>query len=264
MTTPTEIANRALIAIAAKSTMTNMALEKTPEAVQCRTIYDSTRDALLRGAHWNFARRYLPLSQTKAAPGQPGSNADASLPWNPDTWPSPPWLFEYLYPADCLLMRYITPRPNAQIGGVSNMFSVPVFAPQQSLASIAVPFNIAMGSDAEGGYSTVVNTNTANAVGCYTARVTVEDRWDPSFQEAMVAALAARLALSITGNVQVAQANARQAMETLQMARLRDGNEGTTKIDREASWIRARTQNADMPIPGTNFVGWVDPAFLMI
>ena len=267
MTTSADIANRAMVAMGARSTIANLALEQSPEAKQMNLLYNPTRDALLRAAHWDFARKIIQGTLLKAAPGVAGSTTPASNTWNPETMPAPPWSYEYVYPADCMKVRYVTPSPGGgSDAGVENMFSVPSVSPVRSAGGInPVPFAIALDTDENDNQMRVVLTDAYRALVCYTARVEVEDMWDASFQEAMVYSLAAQVALSITGNLQTAQVCSAKARDTLLVARARDGNEGTASVNRTPDWIAARGGGymvGGLPRGGAPVAGWDNPAFL--
>ena len=265
MTTSADIANRAMVAIAARSTIANLALEQSPEAKQMNLLYAPTRDALLRAAHWDFARKIIQGTLVKALPGVTGSTTPAEDQWNPLTMPAPPWSYEYLYPADCLKVRYVTPSPGGTSdASVENMFSVPMNVPTRSVGINPIPYAIAVDADENGNQMRVVLTDAYRALLCYTARIEVEDMWDASFQEAMVYSLAAQVALSITGNLQTAQICSAKARDTLLVARARDGNEGTVSVNRTPDWIAARGGGYMVGgSHGTQHVaGWDNPAFL--
>lgn len=261
MTTRTEIANRALAAIAAKATIANLDLENSTEAKQARLLYDTTRDAMLRGAHWNFATRTLPLSLLKSAPGTPENPTGGA--WNPDTMPAPPWLYEYAYPSDCLLMRCVMPPPSNYQDITPPLFSTPLSGPIPNPPSRPAPFKVASSTDTNSNPINVVLCSVQAAISTYTMRVTVEDLWDASFQEAMAFALGSRLAMTLTGNVEVARTAAQQAMGALLNARARDGNEGTTTLDHVPDWLLARGY---APAYGSNnyLAPWVNPPFLVM
>lgn len=259
MTTSVDIANRALSAISARTTIANFDLEQSVEAKQARLLYAPTRDALLRAAHWEFARRTAYLSLLKSAPGTP-ENPTSATEWDPATMPAPPWLYEYAYPSDCLLLRYVTPAPAL----ASDTISPPLFSVTlpgtTSYGVLAVPFQRAT-DVIDGSPVGVVLTNAREAVGCYTMRVEVEDLWDPAFQEAMVAALAARLATALTGNMEIFKLQAQMAVQQLRTAQASNGNEGTTTTDHTPDWIRAR--GCGGVLPGRSCVmPWVMPSFL--
>jgi hypothetical protein len=261
MTTSTDITNRALAAIASRTTVANLALEQSAEAKQARLLYDPTRDALLRAAHWNFARRTTYLSLLKSAPGTPENPTGGA--WNPATMPAPPWLYEYAYPSDCLLVRYVTPPPPTGGNTTPPIFSSPITGPIPMLSAQPVAFSVASSTDSTNNPINVVLTNAQTALGCYTMRVESEDLWDASFQEAMAFALGSRLALALTGNVEVARSSAQQAMGALMNARARDGNEGLTRLDHTPDWLVARGYSPGIVVE--NFVApWSTPAFLVM
>jgi hypothetical protein len=258
MTTRIEIINRAMIAIASRSDVASLT-ENTPEARQSALIYEPTRDAMLRAAPWNFARKMIYLTQTKAVPGVPGSTAAASSAWNPATMPAPPWLYQYAYPADCAHMRYIIESPSNASASVADMFSVPTLGPAGPIVGISpTPFAVATDNS-----NTVILSNVRRALGCYTEKVFSEARWDAQFQEAMVSALAARLGLSLTGNVQAVQLARSAALEAIVQARTADGNEGTSSVNRVPDWIAARSAGvADGTVITMSGANWFTPLFL--
>jgi hypothetical protein len=261
MTTKTEIANRALAAISARATIVNVDLEQSSEAKQTRLIYDSTRDAMLRSAHWNFAKRTTYLTLLKSAPGTPENPTGGA--WNDQTMPAPPWLYEYAYPSNCLMVRYVT-APPTDTGAVTppiftSGFSGPSPVPQIRTA----PFEIASGLDNTLQPINVILTNVRTAIGCYTFRADSEDLWDASFSEAMIYALGARLALPLTGNVDVQRNISQQAIGYINAARARDGNEGITQLNHTPDWLVARGYSPGIMVE--SFVSsWVTPSFLVV
>lgn len=262
MTTSTDIANRALAAIAARTTIANVELEQSPEAKQVRLLYAPTRDALLRAAHWNFARRTASLSLLKSAPGTP-ENPSGGGAWNPATMPAPPWLYQYAYPSDCVLMRYVIPPPPVAGATTPPIFSTPYSGSVPIPSARPVAFVVANDDDSTNNPINVVLTNAASAVGCWTRRIESEDLWDASFQEAMVMALGSRLALALTGNVDVSRNVAQQAMGTITAARARDGNEGITTVDHVPDWLIARGYSPAIVVQ--NFIApWSTPSFLVV
>lgn len=260
MTTRTDIANRALQAIAAKATISNFDKDNSTEAAAVRLIYEATRDAMLRGAHWNFARRMAYLDLLKSAPGTE-TNTSSAIAWLPATMPAPPWLFEYGYPSAALQMRFVAPPPYVNSGLTQPLFSVPLEGSGLPFSFNAGRFIVATDTIDDQDVN-VVLCNLQGAIGCYTARITNENLWDASFQEAMVAALAARLAIPLTANRTIAQNAGAQANASLAQARVRDGDEGITVYDSVPEWMTIRG------VPGTGagngyFIGpWAQPFFL--
>ena len=270
MTTDTDISNRALGMIGARSTIASLSGENSPEARACRLYYDTTRDAMLRSAHWNFTRKVAYLSLLKSAPGTPENTTTAASPtWNP-AWPPPPWLYSYAYPSDCLLMRYISPQiftTGQGPGGPVPVFSVPSLGAVPPFVQIRPQrFQVGLDVDGQGNQARVVLSNQDQAIGIYTAQVLVPDLWDPSFQDAMAAALAVRLAIPLSGDKKMMQLAAQVAMQTVLAARVSDGNEGLTSQDSIPDWLRVRGVGLDWMSPMTDgLVGaWSTPSFLMI
>ena len=260
MTTRTDIATRARGAIAAKETSADLDLEPRVAATPARLYYDTTRDAMLRGAHWNFAKRTLPLSLLKSAAGTPENPTGGA--WNPATMPAPPWLYEYAYPADCLLMRSVMPPPTNYQDITPPLFSTPITGPLPNPPSRPAPFSIATSTDGTASPINVVLSSVQAAICTYTMRIVVEDLWDAAFQEAMAFALGSRLAMSLTGSVETAKIAAQQAMAALVVARARDGNEGTTTVDHTPDWLLARGYSPVMGWYGRE-AAWVTPPFLV-
>jgi len=261
MTTKTEIANRALAAISARATIANLDLEQSSEAKQTRLIYDSTRDAMLRSAHWNFAKRTKYLTLLKSAPGTPENPTGGA--WNDQTMPAPPWLYEYAVPSDCLMVRYITPPPTDVVSPTPPIFTTGLSGPSPIPQLLTKPFELASGLDNTLQPINVVLCNVRTAIACYTLRVTSEDLWDANFTEAMTYALGARLALPLTGNVDVQRNISQQAMGFINAARAGDGNEGFTQMNHTPDWLVARGYSPGIMVE--NFVApWVTPAFLVV
>lgn len=131
--------------------------EGSPASRVALEIYGQTRDELLQLGDWPFALREVVLG---AVGGQ--------------TAPTP-WAFEYVYPADCLRIRYVKPGPLT--GGTINNDPQPILyrtwndqrptpAVRAILCSLATPVLI------------------------YTGRVTNPASWEPGFIRALVSALA--------------------------------------------------------------------------
>lgn len=132
MTTDVDICNRALQMCAARSTITALN-DGTNEANNCALLFDSLRKQTLAAANWNFSKRSANLQLLKAAPGTAESPYAGFAQWNP-SFPAPPWLYEYLYPADCARMQYV-------MGQLSPYFPVtPIFStPAASYTALGQP-----------------------------------------------------------------------------------------------------------------------------
>jgi len=238
MTTQVDIANRALLALGAKTGITDLSRDREAEARYVREVYDSTRDALLRSAHWGFARTMAKLTLLRTA--------DGNAPWDQTLHPMLPWGFAYLMPDDCVAVRYVTARD-----GVAGLGLRPA------------RYALSLARDTSSAQQRLINTDTADAVACYTQRVEVEDFWDDSFEQAMVFSLASQIALAVNGSMPIAQRMAQSAMQTLQAARVSDGNEGLIQTQRVPDWLAARGGGVDaMPEQTSGVTGWATPGFL--
>jgi hypothetical protein len=104
-----DICNRALIAIGSRNKITSLS-DDTEEGQTCNMLYAQLRDQILGMAPWNFARKTATLNLVKAAPGTPASPVTNASQWI-SAYPAPPWMYEYVYPSDCLQLRYVVPQP---------------------------------------------------------------------------------------------------------------------------------------------------------
>ena len=260
MTTETDIANRALSAAGARSTIANFQ-ERSKEADQIRLLYDPTRKQMLRAAHWNFCRKTAYLSLLKSAPGTPENQSAASQNWSP-TYPAPPWAYEYGQPADCLQMRRIIPQFNNTGGLPAGITSYPSYMAVPWQGQMAQRFILGTDTNSEGQQFTCVLTDQQNAIGVYSANIENPDLWDDLFQQAMVDALASRLAIPLSGDKTLARAMAQQAMVSVDQARVRDGDEGSTTIDPQVDWIAVRGYSGTWST-GVYGIGWTTPSFLV-
>jgi hypothetical protein len=225
--------------------------ESSVEARNCNLIYADTRDEVLSMAHWNFAKKTAYLSVLKQAPGTPGGVASATQ-WTTD-YPAPPWLYEYAMPIDCIGMRSITQQPvNAYVGTpfTSNgMASYPYFIGPGAMFEVAT-------DEVSSQQQNVILTNQYQAIGIYTMRVTNVGLFGAMFIEALVQALAAKLALALSGNVALAGAKFGQANAMIIQARANDANEGLTIIDNVPDWLAIRD---DFGYAGGADFGYIAP-----
>jgi hypothetical protein len=255
MTTRSDIVNRALAAISAQADIVNCA-ENSKEAVAARLLYDPTRQALLRAAHWNFARKTASLSLLKAAPGTPENPEAAAVAWSPE-FPAPPWLYEYLVPADCQQIRTIAPLLPGASGDAA-------FVPACTI--LPQRFVLATDTNGQGQQVNVVLSNQPRAIAVYTMDVTNESLWDSQFQEAMVFGLAARFAMTIAGDKTLARMVSQQALAAVNAARVSDGNEGRNDEAWLPDWLRVRGFAGDWAgdwSTGSYTAGWTTPGFLL-
>jgi hypothetical protein len=267
MTSALDIANRALSSIGARSgaagTVSALASfnEQSNEAFQVNLLFAATQNDLLRAAHWNFARKTATLSLLKSAPGTPENPTTTATVWS-NAFPPPPWLYEYSYPADCLKMRMICREVRYSGGGVG--FGYPVLSGFGGDGGRYQKFAVANDVDLQGNPVTVVLADANHAIATYTALIKDPDLWDSNFQQCMVAALASRLAMPLTGDKQLKSEALQEAQMYVMNARVSDGNEGTTTVDHVPDWIAARGIRGDWIAGGGFVAGWDSVAWLGI
>ena len=227
--------NEALSAMGARARVSSPT-ENSPQARECALRYSSVRDTLLRSAPWDFAERTISAGLLKAAPGTE-ENTESAGPWSTN-WPPPPWLYMYLYPADCVRMLRVKLQPYAR-----QTTNVPIFsyspAENTPMQELAIPFKRST-DFADGKQRTVVLTNAQDALFVYTARVTNPALFDVLFTEALVNSLASELCIPLAGAPGLANGLAQKANNTIMTARLADANEGLTVIEHVPDFLRVR------------------------
>lgn len=234
--TEVSICNRALQAIGTRTSIASLS-ETSVEARNCNLIYADTRDEVLQMAYWNFANKTAYLSLQKSAPGTPSSPASTATQWS-SGYPAPPWLYQYGYPSDCIQMQRVVQQiQNYYIGtpytsGGTNTYPYAV--------GPGSPFRVATDMDLQGQQGNVILTNQYQAIGQYTMRITNPGLFGAQFVEALVQALAAKLALALSGQVALANSKFVAANAVIAQARASDGNEGLLVIDNMPDWITIR------------------------
>jgi hypothetical protein len=103
-----------------------------------------------------------------------------------------------------------------------------------------VRYKVGVDQDPNGNDIKVILTNQEDAILAYCRRVINPDIWDPQFDQAVVAALAGRLAIPLTGDKALANLKIQEANAFIVTARQGDGNEGLTINDVTPDWIRVR------------------------
>jgi hypothetical protein len=226
--------------------------EQSNEAIQCNIHYAQTRDQLLQMAFWNFARFQGTLSLIAAQ----------QTPSSPAVGPSPPqpWNYEYAYPNDCLQMRYIIPFCNTGF-----LDGVPISTqPNPNLSPVfngpPVMFIVTSDNDQQGNQINAVCTNQFQAIGVYTRRISNVGLFSAAFVDAFAAALAAKIALALTGDKAMKKILLGAANQIIIQARVSDGNEGLTTQDITPDWLAARGYARDYVLPGY-FIAPYGPLF---
>src|SRR5271156_1347597 len=251
---PTDVANRALDAIAAGFTLGGIE-EGTEVAQVALRHYAECRLQLLRSAHWQFGRRQLPMSlladATKNTPNVGTRVAD------------PQFIYEYEWPIDCVKIIYIpwfwqNFSPDIVPGNITQSFQVPPspagtpittgnlgqtpFAGQRPRPA---PFIVTsdpnypplpgqqtwevLGVSPIGRPVICTNVKSACLVYIYDARS--PSTWDALFRAAMVAYLASEIALPVWAKkdrkfgLQMRQQQIAVTKEKIIEARIADGND---------------------------------------
>lgn len=261
-----EVANRAINAVGARGQIASVN-ENSNEARYVRAYYETTLKAMLRAAHWNFARKYGYLTQLKAAPGAVGNTAPGTGVWVPASQPPPPWMYEYAYPADCLAMRFLSPLVATGAFQGTPIFAVPSNTSMPAMQLQPQRFMEAVDDDIDPGPRKVVLSNQYQAIAIYTKFVDNPSLWDPQFMMAFENALGVRLVIPLSGDKKMAEAARLEAREVVLAARVSDGNEGLTfgpSVQQVPDWLAVRGYSADMTTPGYLQGGFYNPSFLLL
>lgn len=233
MTSQIDIANRALSAAVAREQITSFT-EGSQSAISCNLLFQPTFAQLARTAHWNCLKYQTGLTLLKAAQGTPENQTGTVLPIPPQ-----PWLYEYLLPTDCLMVRWLQPTYLPNVG------SVPIFPTPSSISPYVgaprrvIDFSVAT-DVVSGSLTKVILTNLSTAQIIYTQNNPNPDFWDSEFQAAMVASLAAFLIPPLNLNMALLNKQTAMADQIIQAARSADGNESVMSQNRTADWIAAR------------------------
>jgi hypothetical protein len=245
--------------------------EGSPAANAAARVYWPTLRQMLSAAHWNFARKQESLVLLADISGQAVAFTDVPAPWG----------YMYEWPVDAVHARFV-PTSYSSIYAPPE---VPIFSsggtvPTSFGSNSPSPFIVASAprpndiestwADIEGHdpeQTRVVLTNELSAQLVYTGLMQYPDAWDPLFEQAMVNALACRLAMPVIPDKKFARVvradNAQLARQALDAARVRDGNEGWTVQNHTPDWIRARAgYGGGWEGPGVLCYGWTSVPWL--
>lgn len=147
-------------------------------------LFGQARDELQRLTDWSFNRGVGVLTLLKGPP--PAGGYSSSQPWS-SIYPDPNWLFEYVYPSDCLDVRSIYPQPVA----VPDLDPVPqVWRVENDLTPVVSGSPPAAG----GPPAKVILCNVNQAMITYRRQVTDPDLWDTGYIAALVESLGKKFA----------------------------------------------------------------------
>lgn len=227
------ICNAAASEVGARNQITSInPSDGSNEANQCAIWYDRTRRALLRTAHWGFARQQKPLQQVGDL--------------YPDQTSPYPYLYAYDYPADCIKFRYILQPPILNpAGNVSLTPGATLIGPTWLTPSRSNRFIVTANQGQPGANNRLLVSNVYQALGVYTEDVIDPTQFDDLFSDALLSLMAYRLVTPLSGNVGMRQEYRQSAQEAILQARAADGNETIAKTDHTPDWINARMVGAN-------------------
>jgi hypothetical protein len=272
--TPADILNRSLDAIGKPDMQLGAITDGTLAGRTSRRIYGQTLRALLRTAHWSFARRKAPMQLLADNTGQTLTPQGTPYP----TTVERPWRFAYAWPTDCLQARWLPWDGNVISGGSPSgniaLPNTPLMTglqqnngpwlyekPARFLSSTSTDFPLIVGQadwaqidsvldDIEGAglkSRRVILTNVPYAHLVYTMLVTEIEMWDELFSQAMVAVLAERLSMPLLKDDPKAMLAVRNtqiaiAKDAIRDARAASANEAgfPQSTDQTPDWVRAR------------------------
>ena len=283
MYTPTDVANRALLAMGEDIILGDIEDGTKPAQALLLAYRDSLR-VLLRGAPWQFARRQVPLQLLGDATGMT-QGVSSIVPM--------PWRYEYAYPIDCLHLRFVPWSPAAPAvppGNYAISQTVPMIQAlsQGGAAEMRLrPTRFLVTTDpnypadpdsqwwlyegASPAGRKVILSNVTGAQAVYTSMVDYPNMWDAMFLDAMVARLAAETVLTIKKkDPKLALAIRREqiaiAKDKLTVARVNDGNEMWATTDHMPDWLQFRREGGGMGrgddmFGGASVNSWVPVSF---
>ena len=275
---PTAVCNEALDSAALDFFLGDIQ-EGTRPAQICLRHYSTCRQQLLRGAHWDFARKQAPLQLLADSSGQ--------TEYVGTVVPGTQFMYEYGYPQDCQLLRWIPWHPLQQVGVPTGNITPPDASAPLTTGGQAPyaghrprPSRFLVTSDQNyippgttndlRGVSpvgrTVILSNVQCAQAVYTFDAVYPNLWDSKFRGAMVAYLAAHIALPLAKNkefgMRMQAQNIGIAQEKIRAARISDGNEGWSSSDIAVDWMRFRAVGGARGAGGYGFgaASWGDGA----
>lgn len=204
-TSVVEIWNRALARTGNARRVANEA-EQSAEAKLLRTQYPITRDRLLEGYDWAFARRYGSLSLI-----------------NDETELQDGWAFAYEWPVDALAFRGLL-TPGAATNGDEN----------------DPPYEVCLRAT---GTDRKIMAMLEDVTGVWTECVTDVHRFPPTFEHALSLALQAEIAIAIAKDPKQVQMALSLFSQAESYAQVSTANQGRSRFEgaaHRAPSIRAR------------------------
>lgn len=238
MTTQTDLANRALLSIGARTQVGSVVpSDGSEEGNAISVLWQPTFEQLGRTSQWGCLRNQIILSLLAAAQGTPENPNGTTLPLPPF-----PWLYVYQLPPDCLRTWWIVPSfPISTESGAGTQTTFNNPAPTWLPGSEAIPYQLSYWPDPmTGAPLQVILTNQDIAQLVYAKNQPNPQTWDSLFQQAFVSALAAYLVPALSLSLSLMQMQIKLCEQAIALSRAIDGNEGTTVMDHLPDWMRAR------------------------
>ncbi|UOF77486.1 tail tubular protein A [Caudoviricetes sp.] len=211
--TATGICNQALGLIGASNMISSLA-EDSIEARACNAYYHQTRLEVLQAVPWPFVRRQQLLALVGASVGTT-ENPDGLFPL-----PEDGWTYTYAYPCDCLKPILIKPSTD---GTITTSFSNT--GDMRDGQNTIVPFIETTRKLATGGLQRVISTNKQTALLVYQANVIDPSVFPPEFIILLVQSLASKLAMTLTGDKQMAQLHSTITQDMIKTAQHNNNTE---------------------------------------
>lgn len=228
--------NLALLSVGARASVSSITpSDGSTAADACSTLFSFVFEQLARTAKWGCLNKQISLTLIQAAQGTPENPDGTTLPI-----PQQPWLYAYLYPSDCLLMREVFP-PVITSGSAVNQTSLANSVTPCFPGTYQIPYATGYSVDATNNPLEVVLTNQESAVANYIVNQQDPASWDSLFTSAFVASLGAYLVPALSLNPPLMQAQIAIAEKMIALARGMDGNENPTTQDVVPDWIRTRS-----------------------
>lgn len=252
MTSIVQTVNLALMETGNRSTVSSVfPSDGSVAANVAATMFQPKMQALLRAAHWDFARKQIALTQLKAAVINGAVSADP---------PPQPWLFEYAYPSDCLKARFLIPTALTQPAGTPLTTATNLVPPYLNPPT-RTPFVLGTDTDAQGNAVRVIFTNMPLAQLIYTADYSLmPELWDALFLTAATATLAAYFCQAMTQDMSQIKMQVEIAQGAISTARATNGNEQQPTADLSVDWMNVRMISGLPVVPynSTNgyWLGW--------
>lgn len=212
MTTQIDLCNAALLRAGTRSTITSLD-DGSAEATACGAFWQMCLDTLFSAYQWRFCR------VTATGTGAPSTD--------------PQWGYEFQRPADCVCVHKV-------------LSAAPPHHPpadheaRRALFQCALPFGEGVGTAGTTETGPVIRTNHGSVLVQYASNAQPIDNWRQPFREAFTWALAAEIAIAVTGSGEVANQMRSMAAQALQQAMQADQVIEQKTADYVPDWIKVR------------------------